>query len=422
MNTKIYLDSRHTLKNGCQVLTIAIMHNGQSARIPTGMELDPKRWDAKSMQVIKGNDRAYLNMELRRKQNEVTECAQKILLALDREGKSVTATDLKNRVKRLIGMQIVVPSEIADSDDISAGESLTEYYTKIMNQYQGSTREKYAACLRYIRLFDPHADYLTFDSINGRWLRGLDDCMKTNGCKSADTRSMYMRPFKHVCQCAYDEELISRNPFKKYHFRIEQEEPVHKIMNTNALRQLVYLEMEEWREKYRDFFWLSFLMRGANPVDMLLWQRNQVRDGYLYYKRIKTGKNVVVKIEPEMRLIINKYKGRQNLLCFCDGLKLNGNKVHDEAMKRKCKPFKDHVNKYLQELDGYEYLTLYWARHTWSTIAYDVNDDFKAVELGLSHLKGVTDRYVKAYQEKVDKANRRVIDHVLCLHNNKRKE
>lgn len=414
MNAKIYLDSRHTLKNGCHVLTVSITHRGQSARIPIGMELEPSRWDARSMSVVKGADRNFINMELHRKLAEVTDTAQKVLVILEREGVEVSATELKNRVKRLLGTRLMMSADAVDDIGTDSGESLVGYYEKIMNQYHGSTRDKYAACLRYIKMYERNWEFLTFASINGRWLNGLNECMRRNGCKSADTRSMYMRPFKHVCECAYDEELVSRNPFKKYHFTIEQEPIEHKVMSTDALRQLLTMDMEEWRKKYRDFFWLSFLCRGANPIDMLTWQKSMIRDGYLYYTRTKTNKEVVaIKIEPEIQELFDKYRGKTNVLCFCDGMKLTGNYAHDEEVKKRCKPFRDRANKYLQELDGYGYLTMYWARHTWSTIGYYVNDDFKAVEIGLSHSKVVTDRYVKAYQEKVDKANRAIIDYVI---------
>ena len=55
-------------------------------------------------------------------------------------------------------------------------------------------------------------------------------------------------------------------------------------------------------------------------------------------------------------------------------------------------------------------LSIYWARHTWATIAAgcDVLDD--VISQALGHTNATTAIYIKRSLAKIDEANRKVID------------
>lgn len=58
---------------------------------------------------------------------------------------------------------------------------------------------------------------------------------------------------------------------------------------------------------------------------------------------------------------------------------------------------------------------LYWARHSWATIAYSIGIPKDIISQALGHSFGVaiTDVYIDYDNEKVDESNRRVLDWVL---------
>ena len=59
-------------------------------------------------------------------------------------------------------------------------------------------------------------------------------------------------------------------------------------------------------------------------------------------------------------------------------------------------------------------ITTYWARHSWATIAASLDIPRDTIAHALGHGNNtVTDIYIDFDQEKVDKANRRVLDWVL---------
>ena len=60
-------------------------------------------------------------------------------------------------------------------------------------------------------------------------------------------------------------------------------------------------------------------------------------------------------------------------------------------------------------------LTTYWARYSWATYAaeLDIPKDTISECLGHKHGSSVTGVYIKYRRDKIDEANRKVIDYVL---------
>ena len=59
-------------------------------------------------------------------------------------------------------------------------------------------------------------------------------------------------------------------------------------------------------------------------------------------------------------------------------------------------------------------ISQYWCRHTWATIAAELDIRKETIAAALGHGgNSVTDIYINFYMRKVDEANRRVIDYVL---------
>ena len=60
-------------------------------------------------------------------------------------------------------------------------------------------------------------------------------------------------------------------------------------------------------------------------------------------------------------------------------------------------------------------ISVYWARHSFATIAYQIgiSTDVIADCLGHKSAHRITDIYIQKDQAKVDEANRKVIDYVL---------
>ena len=175
-------------------------------------------------------------------------------------------------------------------------------------------------------------------------------------------------------------------------------------MSVETLRRLFDAgNLDDWEVKYRDFFKLSFMLIGINVVD--LCGLTDMSDGRINYTRAKTHKPYSIKVEPEILSLIEQYRGSDQLLNFMEGYA-----NYRSFYMNLCNGLKSIKAK----LEIKE-LSTYWARHTWATIAaeLDIPDAVISQALGHAASNSTTEIYIRRNQRKMDEANRRVLDWVL---------
>lgn len=212
-------------------------------------------------------------------------------------------------------------------------------------------------------------------------------------------------PYETRATHACNHDYIAKSPFRL--FKIKQEETRMRVLPVEKLRLLAQTDFPSHYNEYRDFFLLTFYLIGINTVDLADCTRDSIVNGRLEYRRHKTGKIYSIKIEPEAMAIINRYRGRKHLLRWFD-------KYEDfKAWQGTCNNALSRL-----EIDGERLqpgLTLYWARYSWATYAaeLDVSKDTISEALGHSYGSNITGVYIQFKREKIDVANRRVIDYAL---------
>ena len=150
-------------------------------------------------------------------------------------------------------------------------------------------------------------------------------------------------------------------------------------------------------------------------MDLFNAPPDALRDGRLEYRRAKTGRLYSVKLEPEALAIIRKYRGKKYLLSPMDRYRNYKDYLHhlDNALKTlgmDARPGAKRTGKAIEPA-----LTSYWARHTWATIAAELDVSDPTISLALGHATAghrVTSIYIKRNFNKVDEANRKVIDYL----------
>lgn len=279
--------------------------------------------------------------------------------------------------------------------------------TRESNEYTLSVMEKFSDS-RQIPL-----DTLDFEDINYAWLSDFDRFMEISGL-SQNTRRIHFANIRAAVNDAYKRELTDADPFRR--FRLKTEKTVKRSMPIEELRQLFDYPAEPHAVYYRDMFKLIFMLIGINTVD-LYGLKEITKEGRVEYKRAKTGRLYSIKVEPEALEIIEKYKGISALLNIADKYKDHRYFRRDTndalrligEVKRVGRGGKKEYRPLWPEL------TTYWARHTWATLAADLDIPDATISLALGHSgeNRVTDIYIKRNQNKVDEANRRVLDWVL---------
>lgn len=291
--------------------------------------------------------------------------------------------------------------------------SFIPYFTDHAQAYdRRSTRESNEYTLSVMRKFCPDVDTMNFEDVTYAWLSDFEIWMKRNDL-SQNTRKIHFGNIRTAMREAYKRELTEADPFRRFSFRPAKTRK--RSLEVTALRSLINYPVEPYAEIYRDMFVLSFMLLGINSID--LYNLTEItKQGRIEYDRSKTGGIFSVKVEPEARVLIEKYKGQKALLCLADRWSDHRNFRHqmNAAIKRigkaQGKGKKDKAG------DGpFADVTSYFARHTWATIARKIGVSIDTIGLALGHSSDhkVTRIYIDESLELIDEANRKVLDWVL---------
>lgn len=408
---KIYLDKRALKQNKEAPLKVSFTKKGDTALMPLGVKVLPSQWDAKAQKVVSHPGKEALNAFIR---NRVV-AVQNIILSLTTSGEltRLTATQVKNKVASLL------------EPEVEKENLFVSWFEKyIAMQENRRTREIYQATLKKLRAYDKMIGKLTFEEISKAWLTDFDIWLAENGCPGRNSRNIHLRNIRAVFNEAIDNEATMAYPFRK--FKIKPEKTVKRSLSVENLRELFSYPVDEWQQRYLDYFKLTFYLIGINTVDLLACKSSNLTDGRLHYKRAKTGRLYNIKVEKEAEELIGQYRGEELLVNFgegitnyhnftgkCDkGLKSIGSVEQVENPKWKEGSRKHrYVTKRNSAFPG---LSIYWARHSWATVAASLDIPKETIAAALGHGGNtVTDIYIDFDQKKVDEANRRVIDWVL---------
>lgn len=402
--TRFYLDLRGKAKDGKGSIVITIYHNRTTAMIPTGIRVAPNEWDGNHVIRIVGCD--AINAKLAERKMSVDKAIA--YLSIDEGFDSMTATQIKSSI---------ISNKIRRTSPL-VSDLFKEYMT---TNIADGTRELYQTTLRKIHDFSNK--FIKMSDINLKWLHQFEFFLsKTQGVNG---RAIYLRCLRAVCNYALHTNVISSYPFQS--FSIKQEPTKKRSVSVELFRKFLDYPTSERNAMFRDYFLLMFYLIGINSKDLLLACKDNLVDGRLEYIREKTHKKYSIRIEPEAGELLKRYEGRNYLLEAMDHCKHYKSFAHE--MNDHLKMIGEETVEMIpdtEDLFGTPHLqktiksvipgiSTYYARHCWATFAYEAGIPLDTISQALGHSAGnrTTLIYVKFDQEKVDKANRRVIDFVL---------
>lgn len=396
ISTNYYLDTRASKKKqspsntSVYPIKLTITKNRRAAYISTGIFVRKDQW--KNNRVIGRCDKVQLNNFL----DSFLYHARSIINEGRLSGRYLdwTVLDIKNELASIIENGKVEETK----------PSLCEVYNKFAESRTSErTKEIYRVTWRKIASMYPSAEAITLSSIDLGWLEEFDERLIARG-NNPSTRNLDLRNLRAVIKYAYKHKLLPEYPFED--FKMPDSLSPERYLTKKQLRAFMHATLKPWEEKYRDFFMLSFYLIGINTEDLL--HVKTIEENRITYSRSKTGKIISVKVEAEALSIINRHRGQHFLLNILDTYK----NTHNWTSK---------VDSVLQDIArriGIPPITMYWARHTWATLAQgDLGIDIGIISDALGHQnnnKKTTWIYIhKRDYSKVDSANRKVIDYVL---------
>lgn len=144
------------------------------------------------------------------------------------------------------------------------------------------------------------------------------------------------------------------------------------------------------------------MLRGINVVDFC--RLESLEGNYIRYRRSKTGRLYEIRVEPEARRLIDRLRGKGQLLYPLD-------RVAD--YRRYTARLNAALKRIATGIPGMPPITTYWARHSWATIAASLDIPKETIAAALGHAPtSVTDIYISFDTRKIHTANRKIIKHV----------
>lgn len=393
---KFYIDKRTINSANEGSLKLRLVNNRRKAEIGLGILATEKQLqDAMSEKPSPAAKRLVSFIEFRK-----AEIDKVIISLLDAGRGNIDVKELCTLVKTTLKM------------DEETDETFLGWFKRFTDtKSNAGTKEVYSYTISRMKAYDSQISIRKFEDINLRWLEEFDKFLaKTSLSKNA--RNIHFRNIRAVFNYAIDNEVTTYYPFRR--FKIRPEETRKRSLTVDDLRKLFIYPVEPYAEIYRDLFKLIFMFIGINSID--LWGLKSItKDGRIEYKRAKTGRLYSIKVEPEAMEIIEKYKGKNGLLCIADRWGDSRN-------------FRHQMNTALQNIgavrngkggkktDGvFPDISTYWARHTWATIARKIGITIDTISLALGHSSDhkTTRIYIDEDLELIDEANRKVLDWVL---------
>ncbi len=375
------MDKRRALKDGTYPIQIKVGY-GTNLYLPTNIYLMADEWNS-GLQICTGRNARTVNNILATLLRNITNR----ILELRETGRFEQYTSAQLR-QMLTDLSLTAPTVCIPT--------LGAYFDKVRDLKSGTTRQAYCSAKKKLAEYCD-VDNLRFTAMDHVWFEKFIGYMKGEGLKQ-NTRAMYVRVIKTVIRYAEEDGAATNRAYRKVNCRPETDTPMRNLP-VETFRRIKDTPVKEKAGIYKDAFLLSFYLIGINMADLLALPKDCIVNGRLHYKRAKTGKNYSIKVWPEAQAIIDKYPGKTYLLSFGE--------------KKRC--FQKECNRYLSFLEPG--LTWYWARYSWANYAVDLDipKDTISEALGHKHGSNVTGIYIKYSTDKVDVANRQVIDHMLGI-------
>ena len=314
-----------------------------------------------------------------------------------------TVEELKDHLKEVING--------AKKSDTSSFVCYIRKIAETKGRY--NTQRNYERVARAIEIYDKDC---TFESVDKKWIVSYIDHERRKGRKDNGIQTD-IQILKFVFNRAIEDEITDKFPFRGV--SVKKEQTKKRCLSLEQLRAIRDFKLTGKKEMYRDCFMLSFYLIGINISDLLFLPKTALKNGRIIYKRNKTGKLYDIKVEPEAMEIIARHKSRKKdrLLSFLEEGDATITNTFANNLTRHLRTIgeKERHSYYVTVHPIEEGITSYWSRHTWATMASELDIPMEVIGRSLGHSlwdNAVTSTYIKYDTKKIDEANRKVIDYL----------
>lgn len=415
-------------QNGECLIFVRITHNRKIARIKTKWHVNPVNWENDIVKGGKNGDKNYQKKNF--KLGEILQNYEKKLIDNHEKINKITVQQIRDFLN--------TGADPMTTDFIRFTEMRIE---ELKSNSSASVRHLENALVMVKNFHEKPT--LDFSQMTRRWLESFTAYYYAKGHK-INSVATYLRYIRTMFNLAIDDlntdlkdPLIKHYPFRK--FKIEKEESRHRNLSVDVVRMIRdYKTANKLEAITRDFFMLQMYLLGTNTIDLFYMPQTALIDGRLISKRIKTGRSINFKIEPEAQVIIKSFCGKKYLFWFADycseerplsrikharksHLQYANSEAFNKMINVNLEKIKVNIisekQKENPKFDLTDKITDYFARHTFASLMREIGISKDDISLCLTHKaiekeQQVTGTYIAEDYEKIDLANRELIDFI----------
>lgn len=378
-------------------LFFQIIHFRQIRQINTNLRISREEWDATNTSIIISSADSQrtmylssINKSLKNQQAKLST----IISILDNKASTYTAQDVVSMFftpVTVLGVGSFIRNLINELRQIGK-ESAAKRLDKILN-----------SLLRYT-----DGNEVIWKDLTSTFILGYETFMIKRGlCRNST--SFYMRNLRSIVNRAIGQGIeVPNHPFKYVYMGVDK--TVKRAISLDTIRMIrdVDLNGNPELDFARNVFMFAFYTRGMSFIDIAFLKKSDLQNGVLTYSRRKTRQQLMVKIEPETRKVIERLgKSKTSFLFPIITEEKNIERQYERAYYR----VNRNIRKVGEMLGLQTKLTLYVARHTWASIAHANNVALSTNSKAMGHdSEKTTIIYLQTLDSSsVDKANRDII-------------
>lgn len=374
-----------------------IIHNRKPRQLLTEYRVMPCEWDERrsTILIFPDSKRKALLLSIR----------ERIQLDIERLSRIIKKYDVAE-------LEYSADDVIREFNRRSIEYSLFSFFNNIIEKLKQNgkirTSETYRSTLNSFRTFRNDKDML-LDCISSEIMEAYEAWLHNRGV-APNTISFYNRILRAVYNRALEDEIIvDRKPFRHVYTGINK--TVKRALPLIVLKKIKNLDLtlNSGLCFARDMFIMSFYLRGMSFIDMAYLKKSDLKNGYVTYRRHKTGQKLIIKWTKEMQLLLDKYPENNSnyLLPIIRNAGTNERCVYRNAAYRI-----NYRLKIIAAMVGVTIpLTLYVARHSWASAAKAKGIPVSVISEGMGHDSETTTQIYLASLDTsiVDKANSLII-------------
>ena len=370
-----------------------IIHERKPRQLLTDYHVFSNEWDENRSMVTttQKSERKSFIISIRERIRWDTERLTKIIRQLDNNGLSYTADDVIDEFNRY-------------ANEYSLFNFMENIIIKLKQNGKTRTSETYTVTLNSFKKFRQDEDIM-LDCLNSEIMEAYEAWHQQRGV-SPNTISFYTRILRAVYNRAVEDDIIeNRNPFRHVYTGVDK--TVKRALPIAIIKKIKVLDLEliPALDFARDMFMMSFMLRGMSFIDMAYLKKTDLKNGYITYRRRKTGQQLTIEWTKEMQMLLDKYPENDSYYL----LPIIRNAGTNERYTYRNVGYNiNHNLKTIAKKVGISIpLTLYVARHSWASAAKAKGIPLSVISEGMGHdSEATTQIYLASLDTSVvDKAN-----------------